>query len=284
MPGHAASTPGSALILMKADAKAAAATSLVWVRLAPPTKELVRSPSPKVAAASPVEPARSLKSLTAQTAVENSEASTALVLESIAWPGVLLGVDACTTTNEVQCNGRRQLPKHWLSLCHCGLHTLHRRLLHRWHLAQLEEAVCLSVAGTFGGAGVDCGSCSCEQPCPEDLDNNGAVDFNDILSLLAAWGPCGTCNEDIDDNGTVDFADLLGCLLPTVIVENRLERLPEIPTLFDAPLSEHESDSCPRLWSESAGPHDQLNQKSSIRLVSGKIVRSTAVNFSSKIR
>ena len=71
-----------------------------------------------------------------------------------------------------------------------------------------EQAVCLSVSGTFGGAGVDCGSVF-EQPCPEDLDNNGSVDFNDILSLLAAWGPCGTCDEDIDDNGTVDFADLL---------------------------------------------------------------------------
>ncbi|MEC7195660.1 MAG: hypothetical protein VXW23_01625, partial [Planctomycetota bacterium] len=74
---------------------------------------------------------------------------------------------------------------------------------------EIEEAVCLSASGTFGGAGVECGSVACVQPCPEDLDNNGAVDFNDILSLLAAWGPCGTCDEDIDENGTVDFADLL---------------------------------------------------------------------------
>jgi hypothetical protein len=78
--------------------------------------------------------------------------------------------------------------------------------------AQLEQIICLAASGTFSGIGVDCSSVSCEQPCPEDIDNSGAVDFNDILSLLAAWGPCGTCNEDIDNNGTVDFADLLGVL------------------------------------------------------------------------
>ena len=51
--------------------------------------------------------------------------------------------------------------------------------------------------------------CPANSPAP-GIDNSGAVDFNDILSLLAAWG-CGTC-EDIDNNGTVDFADLLGVL------------------------------------------------------------------------
>ena len=25
---------------------------------------------------------------------------------------------------------------------------------------------------------------------PEDLDGNGTVDFDDLLILLAAWGPC----------------------------------------------------------------------------------------------
>jgi hypothetical protein len=26
--------------------------------------------------------------------------------------------------------------------------------------------------------------------CPEDLDGNGAVGFNDLTILLAAWGAC----------------------------------------------------------------------------------------------
>lgn len=45
--------------------------------------------------------------------------------------------------------------------------------------------------------------------CPADLNCNGAVDFGDILVLLAAWGPCGSCPEDIDQDGAVTFADLL---------------------------------------------------------------------------
>lgn len=49
-------------------------------------------------------------------------------------------------------------------------------------------------------------------PCPEDLDGNGTVDFNDVLQLLAAWGPCPGCPEDIDTSGTVDFNDLLALL------------------------------------------------------------------------
>ena len=86
MPGHAASTLDSAPILTKADAKAAAASSLVWVKLAPPNKAPVKFPNPKAVAASPVEPAPWLRSQTAPMAVGNSEASTALALGSIVWP------------------------------------------------------------------------------------------------------------------------------------------------------------------------------------------------------
>ena len=47
-----------------------------------------------------------------------------------------------------------------------------------------------------------------EQSCPADLDGSGAVDFGDILAILAAWGNAGG-PEDLDDSGTVDFGDLL---------------------------------------------------------------------------
>jgi carboxypeptidase A2 len=42
-----------------------------------------------------------------------------------------------------------------------------------------------------------------------DLDGDGDVDFQDLLALLNAWGPCGACDEDLDADGDVDFADLL---------------------------------------------------------------------------
>lgn len=54
------------------------------------------------------------------------------------------------------------------------------------------------------------------QTCPADLDRNGAVDFGDILAVLAAWGPYQPCPpaiaEDINHNCSVDFADLLAVL------------------------------------------------------------------------
>jgi hypothetical protein len=46
-----------------------------------------------------------------------------------------------------------------------------------------------------------------------DLDCNGVVDFNDLLLLLPAFGPCPEggipCRADVDASGEVDFNDLL---------------------------------------------------------------------------
>ncbi len=49
---------------------------------------------------------------------------------------------------------------------------------------------------------------------PEDIDGDGVVGFDDLLAVLAAFGPCGDpgCVEDVDDSGTVDFDDLLAVL------------------------------------------------------------------------
>ncbi|MBX3375090.1 MAG: VCBS repeat-containing protein [Phycisphaeraceae bacterium] len=54
--------------------------------------------------------------------------------------------------------------------------------------------------------------CGEKAPCIGDLDDSGAVEFNDVLQLLAAWGPCGGkggCPADLDGSGTVEFGDLL---------------------------------------------------------------------------
>ena len=45
--------------------------------------------------------------------------------------------------------------------------------------------------------------------CTTDLDDSGAVDFGDILVILAQWGPCEGCPEDLDGSGAVDFGDIL---------------------------------------------------------------------------
>ena len=45
--------------------------------------------------------------------------------------------------------------------------------------------------------------------CTADLDGSGEVDFEDLLILLTAWGPCDECPEDLDGNGAVEFNDIL---------------------------------------------------------------------------
>lgn len=46
--------------------------------------------------------------------------------------------------------------------------------------------------------------------CAADFDGDESVDFDDLLQLLAAWGPCDEdCPEDLSGNGRVGFEDLL---------------------------------------------------------------------------
>lgn len=51
-----------------------------------------------------------------------------------------------------------------------------------------------------------------EPPVPGDVDGDGLVDLQDLLLVLAAWGPCAGCPTDLDGSGEVDFADLLPVL------------------------------------------------------------------------
>ncbi len=45
---------------------------------------------------------------------------------------------------------------------------------------------------------------------PADLNGDGAVDSNDLLLLMSAWGPCsGDCPADLNDDGMVAAMDLL---------------------------------------------------------------------------
>ena len=70
--------------------------------------------------------------------------------------------------------------------------------------------------GSVVEAGVDAiqitGSVCDEGPaCPADLDGNGSVDFNDLVTVLGGWG-CSNCPEDINGDGITDFNDLVNLL------------------------------------------------------------------------
>lgn len=63
----------------------------------------------------------------------------------------------------------------------------------------------LDVSFTAGGPGD-------EPPLTGDVDGNGSVDFEDLLLVLADYGPCtpGTpCPADVDGDGAVAFNDVL---------------------------------------------------------------------------
>jgi hypothetical protein len=71
------------------------------------------------------------------------------------------------------------------------------------------ESTCDNVGGTFLGAGTGCGDDACAEACDSDIDGNGAVEANDLLALIAAWG-CTTCDaEDVDGDGLVGTNDIL---------------------------------------------------------------------------
>jgi hypothetical protein len=52
--------------------------------------------------------------------------------------------------------------------------------------------------------------------CPADVDGNGAVDADDLTSVILTWGcvdPPGPCAADVDGSGTVDADDLVAVIL-----------------------------------------------------------------------
>jgi hypothetical protein len=50
---------------------------------------------------------------------------------------------------------------------------------------------------------------------PGDVNGDGAVDADDLVEVILAWGPCPPppCPADLDDNGVVDADDLVLVIL-----------------------------------------------------------------------
>ncbi|MBT8484472.1 MAG: S8 family serine peptidase [Phycisphaerales bacterium] len=65
-------------------------------------------------------------------------------------------------------------------------------------------------AGALGAGRLDLAAAlDVDEPLAGDLDGDGLVGFGDLLTLLAAWGPCAECPADLDGSGDVGFADLV---------------------------------------------------------------------------
>jgi hypothetical protein len=48
---------------------------------------------------------------------------------------------------------------------------------------------------------------------PADVNGDGAVDVEDLVSVVLAWGPCAGCAADVNDDGVVDVQDLVAVVL-----------------------------------------------------------------------
>ena len=44
---------------------------------------------------------------------------------------------------------------------------------------------------------------------PGDVDGDGYVGVNDLLAIIAVWGPCANCDEDLNGDSVVNVNDLL---------------------------------------------------------------------------
>ncbi len=74
----------------------------------------------------------------------------------------------------------------------------------------LERLRSRAAAGVIASLAFLAGSAIGAPPtCPGDIDENGIIEFVDLLAVLEAWGPCPDCPEDVNGSGVVDFQDLV---------------------------------------------------------------------------
>jgi hypothetical protein len=47
------------------------------------------------------------------------------------------------------------------------------------------------------------------EPCTGDVNGDGVVSVDDVLSTISAWGNCQGCDEDSNGDGVVGVDDVL---------------------------------------------------------------------------
>ena len=66
----------------------------------------------------------------------------------------------------------------------------------------------LSCDGDYMGDGIPCLEVICVPECPADFDQDGGVDVDDLLTIIANYSQTDT-PYDLDGDGAVDVDDLL---------------------------------------------------------------------------
>jgi hypothetical protein len=79
--------------------------------------------------------------------------------------------------------------------------------------APLLDADDLPLLGDVDGLAIWCAPLADETPppCPADVDADGAVDVQDLVAVILAWGACaaGPCPADVNGDSDVDVQDLV---------------------------------------------------------------------------
>ncbi|MCH2133386.1 MAG: S1 family peptidase [Phycisphaerales bacterium] len=73
---------------------------------------------------------------------------------------------------------------------------------------ELNQDDCSVAGGNYLGDGTLCESQTCTPPCPGDFDQDGEVDVDDLLTVIAYYGNVND-EVDLDGDGLVDVDDLL---------------------------------------------------------------------------
>ncbi len=65
------------------------------------------------------------------------------------------------------------------------------------------------IVGTAAALGVGASPAFAAAGCVGDMDGNGVIDVDDLLTVIESWGNCTNCSADVDNSGAVDVDDLL---------------------------------------------------------------------------
>jgi hypothetical protein len=85
------------------------------------------------------------------------------------------------------------------------------------HFACCDQVCTLDPGCCESGWDELCAAQAADICCLGDVDGNGAVDVDDLVSVITGWGPCGDptlpCRADTDASGEVDVDDLVTVIL-----------------------------------------------------------------------
>jgi hypothetical protein len=101
------------------------------------------------------------------------------------------------------------------------LWQLHAFVVGQYVAPTAQVKVRFTASGTNANAIVEAGidnlrveKILCGATCAADTNGSGAVDVDDLVSVILGWGPCGaTCDADVNDSGAVDVDDLVAVIL-----------------------------------------------------------------------